>query len=47
MSTESNQELLQSLANKLAINLKTENDLSALGRELVKLTVETGCRLSN
>lgn len=41
MSIESNKELLQSLANELGKNLKTENDLSALSRELVKLTVET------
>jgi len=41
VSTEFNQELLQSLANKLAVNLKTENDLSALCRELVKLSVES------
>lgn len=41
MSKESDKELLQSLAKELAKNLKTENDLSALSRELVKLTVET------
>lgn len=41
MSTEPNKELLQSLANELAKNLKTENDLSTLSRELVKLTIET------
>ena len=41
MSTESEKEILQSLAKELAKNLKTEKDLSALSRELVKLTVET------
>lgn len=41
MIKESDKELLQSLAKELARNLKTENDLSALSRELVKLTVET------
>ncbi len=41
MSQECNQEILQSLATELAKNLKTEKDLSALSRELVKLTVET------
>ncbi len=41
MSKESDKEILQSLAVELAKNLKTEKDLSALSRELVKLTVET------
>ncbi len=41
MSKESDKEILQSLAAELAKNLKTEKDLSALSRELVKLTVET------
>jgi len=41
VSTKSKNELLQSLAKELAKNLKTEKDLSALSRELVKLTVET------
>lgn len=41
MSKESEKKLLQSLAAALAKNLKTEKDLSALSRELVKLTVET------
>lgn len=41
MSEKSEKELLQSLAKELAKNLKTEKDLSALSRELVKLTVET------
>lgn len=41
MSKESNKEILQSLAAELAKNLKSEKDLSALSRELVKLTVET------
>jgi len=41
VSTESEKEILQTLAKQLAKNLKTEKDLSALSRELVKLTVET------
>ncbi|SDP54638.1 IS256 family transposase [Desulforhopalus singaporensis] len=41
MSKESDKEILQSLAAELAKNLKSEKDLSALSRELVKLTVET------
>ncbi len=41
MSKEINRDILQPLATELAKNLKTEKDLSALSRELVKLTVET------
>jgi putative transposase len=41
MGTDSEKDLIQSLATELAKNLKTEKDLSALSRELVKLTVET------
>ncbi|SDO44306.1 Transposase, Mutator family [Desulforhopalus singaporensis] len=41
MSKESDKEIPQSLAAELAKNLKSEKDLSALSRELVKLTVET------
>lgn len=41
MSKEPDKKLLQSLASELTKNLKTEKDLSALSRELVKLTVET------
>ncbi len=41
MSEKSEKDILQSLASELAKNLKTEKDLSALSRELVKLTVET------
>lgn len=41
MSKVSEKEILQSLATELAKNLKTEKDISALSRELVKLTVET------
>ena len=41
MSSESEKDLLLSLATELGNKLKTEKDLSALSRELVKLTVET------
>ncbi|MDE3022530.1 MAG: transposase, partial [Pseudomonadota bacterium] len=34
-------EKLKALANELAKNIKTEADLNALSRELLKLTVET------
>ena len=41
MSKETDKDILQALASELAKNLKSEKDLSALSRELVKLTVET------
>lgn len=41
MSKDPEKDILQSLATELAKNLKTEKDLSALSRQLVKLTVET------
>ena len=40
VSSESEKDLLQSLATELAKKTKTEKDLSALCRELVKLTAE-------
>ena len=41
VSKETENTHLQSLAAELAKNLKTEKDLSALSREIIKLTVET------
>lgn len=38
-----NREKLKALASELAKDIKSEADLNALSRELVKLTVETGC----
>lgn len=38
-----NREKLKALASELAKDIKSEADLNALSRELVKLAVETGC----
>ena len=41
MSTETQQQKLETLAKELAKDIKTEHDLSDLSRRLLKLTVET------
>ncbi len=41
MSRKSKNPKLEAVAKELAKDLKTEEDLSALSRELLKLTVET------
>ena len=41
MSTMIDRKKLAALAKRLALDIKTEKDLSDLSRELMKLTVET------
>ena len=41
LGTQMDRTKLQALANELAKDIKTEADLNALSRELLKLTVET------
>ena len=41
MSNEIDQKKLESLAKELAKGIKTEKDLGALSRQLLRLTVET------
>ncbi len=41
MSRKSSNPKLEALAKELAKDLKSEEDLSALSRELLKITVET------
>ena len=41
VGTQMDRTKLQALANELAKDIKTEADLNALSRELLKLTVET------
>jgi putative transposase len=40
-----NQQALQALASELAKGIKTEADLNALSRQLIKLTVETALNI--
>jgi transposase-like protein len=44
LGTQMDRTKLQALANELAKDIKTEADLNALSRELLKLTVETALR---
>jgi hypothetical protein len=46
LGTQMDRTKLQALANELAKDIKTEADLNALSRELLKLTVETFKRTS-